>query len=391
MITELVGFTLSRAIPEKCLFGLATGALQLCGGVIRNNSGQIVAHLVNTSSPLGLANQVGSMALGGLNTYQLHKIGKGVGEIRDNLAALQAATSQLAHVAQGTMLLSGLTLAVSAAGFLFLAKRLDHVDQKLNEIAKDVKAIKAFLQTQEKAALTTALHTLAGIKPGLDDKTRIPLLIGARQTLGEIHQRYREQLSRVERIEDVFGIEEYFAVTALGHAMCSAELDMHGNAVADLDAASSIWRAAARRICSDLVMGPNPERLLSANFADEVKTEEITAWLDFAHGTDKGIEWVDELRRSSTFFRLPQVRVSDTEKRGLQLMRKLVARDRIFEGYTLQYRYLEQHALRPSEVQQYFDSLDAGARVEDCFILVANHALDAKATAAVQPAAAATA
>ena len=52
MISELIGFTVSRTIPDKCLIGIMTGAYKLCGGVVRDNSGQIVAHLVSPSNPL---------------------------------------------------------------------------------------------------------------------------------------------------------------------------------------------------------------------------------------------------------------------------------------------------------------------------------------------------
>jgi len=270
------------------------------------------------------------------------------------------------------MILSGLTLAVSAASFVFLHKKLAKIDEKLNELAKDVKAIRFFLKSQEKASLTTALKTLSGIGPTLDDNTRIPLLVNARQTLGEIHERYRDQILHLNRIQDVIAIEEYFSITALGHAMCSAELDMLSNAASDLEDAYDTWRTATRRITADMIIRNDPERFLFSAYAAHAKTDEIIDWMDFTHGTDKGIEWIDDLRGKTSALRLPQFKLNNTDKMEIEIIRKLTARDRIYDGYKAQYRYLQSIASRPSKIQSYFDSLNEDDRIEDCFLLVAD-------------------
>ena len=369
MLAELAGFTLSRTIPDKALMGVLTGAYEVCGGVIRNQSGQIVAHLMSGAG--GALNPAG-LAVNAINSVQLVRIGKSVGELQESVGALQAATSQVVALAQGTMALSGLTLAVSAANFVFLSRKLASIDQKLNEIAKDVKAIKAFLQSQEKAALTSALKTVAGIGPDLEDKTRIQLLVNARQTLGQIHERYRDQLVSVDRIEDVFAVEEYYSATALAFALCSAELDMHGNAVTDLRDSYSTWQTAAQRVCTKLVFKDEPQRFLAAAYAPLVKTEELVDWIDFAHGTDKGIEWMDTLREKFSGFSLPHRKASATEQHGVEVMRKLAARNRIYRGYLLQYEHLERHRIRPSALQSYIEALDPAERVDNCFVFVAS-------------------
>lgn len=357
MISELAGFTVSRVIPDKCLIGIMTGAYEICGGVIRDNSGQIVAHLINVVNPLNLMPPVNN-ALGALNTFQLYKIGKD--------------TSAILGLAKGTMLLSGLTLAVSAASFIFLYKKLGKIDEKVTEIAKDVKKIRSFLESKEKAAITTALKTLSGIVPSLDDKTRIPLLVNARQTLGEIHERYRDQLLGVSLVEEVLPIEEYYTITALGHAMCSAELDMLNNAVSDMDDAYETWLAASRRISTDLILRKDPERFIFSVYSKHVRTDEIIDWMNFANGANKGTEWVDELRKNMSPVRFPQIKVSNRDAIELEVIRKFSARNRIYSGYTSQYRYLKSINQRPSVVQAYFDSLSANYRVEDCHILIAD-------------------
>ncbi len=358
MITELAGFTVSRVIPDKCLIGIMTGAYKICGGVIRDNSGQIVAHLINGINPLNLLTPVNT-AFEALNTIQLYKIGKD--------------TSEILGLAKVTMLLSGLTLAVSAASFVFLYNKLGKIDQKVNKLANDVKKIRDILESKEKAALTTALKTLSGIELGLNENTRKLLLVNARQTLGEIHQCYRTQLLAVSQVQEVLPIEEYYTITALGHAMCSAELDMLNNAVSDLDDAYETWLTASRRVSKDLILRKDPERFLFSEYTKHARTDEIVDWMDFANGADKGIEWIDELRSHVSTVRLPQIKrpKRDAIELEVDVIRKFSARSRIYAGYTSQYRYLKSINRRPSEVQAYFDSLKDDDCVEDCHLLIA--------------------
>jgi hypothetical protein len=373
MISELAGFTLSRVIPDKCLIGILTGAYKICGGVIRDNSGQIVAHLITGVNPLNFLPQFNT-AIEGVNTLQLYKLGKDMKELKESVFALQAATSEILGLAKGTMLLSGLTLAVSAAGFVFLNNKLGEIDAQLKALAKEVKSISAFLKSQEKAKLTTALKTLSGIQSNLDNNTRTQLLVSARQTLGEIHQRYRDQLLEVSAIEEVLPVEEYYSITALGHALCSAEMNMLDNAVSDLDEAYMTWLTASRLISTELILRKDPERLLFSVYAKHARIDEIIDWMDFAKGEDKGIERIDELRSDLTSVRLPQINLSKRDITELQVIRKFSARNRIYAGYTSQYRYLNSIGLRPSELQAYFDSLNDDDKVEDCHLLIADAA-----------------
>ena len=84
MITELAGFTLARTIPDNVLVGVLSGSYKIFGGVVRNSSGQIIAHLVNNGSSLNMLSAFSSpinTAFSGLNTFQLYRIGSNVGEL----------------------------------------------------------------------------------------------------------------------------------------------------------------------------------------------------------------------------------------------------------------------------------------------------------------------
>lgn len=374
MITQLAGYTLTRAIPDNMLIGVMTGVYKVYGGVIRNHSGQIVAHLINGFNPLSVVSPVDTI-LNSVNAVQLYKMGKDVGEIKDSVAAMQVATTQIMGLAKGTMLLSGLTLAVSAAGFVFLNKKLNKIDEKLEALVKEVREVRKFLELNERARLSAALRTLGGISESINDNTRIQLLVNARQTLGEIHEKYRELLINVNSIQEALAVEEYFSVTALGHTMCSAELDMRDQAHKDFSDAQEIWNIAARRVANDMIIKNEPQKYLhNERYLDLVRTDELIDWLDFAHGIERNFEWIDALRKDSakgsTWGSKPNMQdVAETT-----LIRKLVARHRIFSGYASQLEYFAANQLRPSQAQKYIEALPEESKIEDCYLLVAEDA-----------------
>ena len=191
MLPQVLGFTVAKTIPNKVLFGVLTGTYQVCGGVIRNKSGQIAAHLVNAVNPRRVSHPADA-EFGAINGYQLQRIGRDatrlgsgtsgwkqgvetvtealagvkqvIGLFSDNDATLQTATTHLVTLSTGTMLLSGLTLAASAAGFAFLNKKLNKIDRKLEELEKDVKEIKAFLDMRQRGADDRPQHASGRVR-----------------------------------------------------------------------------------------------------------------------------------------------------------------------------------------------------------------------------------
>ncbi len=270
------------------------------------------------------------------------------------------------------MVLSGLTLGVSAAGFAFLNGKLKKIDEKIDEVRRDVKKVRDFLESSERARLKSALNTVKGIDVGVDPSTRTALLVNARQVLGEINERYRELLVNSQTIQEFDVVEEYFSVTALAHAMCSAELDMRSQARQDFIEAHRTWTTTSQRVAREFIFKGHPERLLESRYAAFAKTDEIVDWLDFANGTDRQIEWIDELRSKKSRRGLwPDRKVDRSDIMELETCRKLVARNRIFDGYGSQLEYFIEQDLRPSSVQDYVKSFGEGDRVGDGYVLVA--------------------
>lgn len=391
MLTELAGFTLARSLPEGTVTGILTGAYKVYGGVVRDNGGRIVAHLVEGFNPLGaLASPLAPVntAISVFNSIQLQRVGSKVAEVQDGVMKLQAATSEILTLAKGTMLVSGLTLAVATASFLFLNRKLGKIDEKLDALRKEVRAIQEFLKLSELSHLRAALKTLAS--PGHDgEHARMMQLVGAQKTLLEIHEKYSELIGKVKTADELNAVEEYFTVTALGAALCAAELGLFEQAKGHLDDAHAGWRSACRRAVDEILLGAEPERFLQRRYADDVSFNELGGWVDFSKGSTSGLAALDSIRRRPAAVtelardlvsRLPtriksvlpwDSGLNGEERRELSLLRRLTARDDVLQGYRAQYSTYAKLKVRPSAVGSFLEILPKSEAVQDCFVLVA--------------------
>lgn len=362
MITELTGFTLARVIPDSVLTGVLSGSYKIFGGVVRNKSGQIVAHLVNAGNPTNILSTLLSpvnTAFSGLNTYQLYRIG--------------VDAQKLIGLAQTSMVISGLTLAVSSAGFLFLNNKINKIDKKLQEMAVDLKYIKSFLELQERSRLISALKVIRELGQIEDISTKTQMLINSRQTLGEIHEKYKSLLIEDKSVKELMPIEEYFTITAIGHALCSAELGMYDQAKNDLLESQLIWKKAAKSFVREKVIGKEPQRFLTKKYVSHIKSEEIAGWMDFAEDRELGIDRLDQLRGMSPKIDINiRSSIGKEEAIAIEVARKLVQRDRVLQGYVYQYEYFASLKTKPSEVQQYFESLSGESKINGCYVFLSN-------------------
>ncbi|WP_409075356.1 hypothetical protein ACF2G4_01050 [Pantoea sp. C3] len=144
--------------PE-ILEGLKTGIYDICGGVIRvtkgnDKAGTIVAHL---KFP-GKAQQAAE---------SIEKLKSSLSNIHGGIATLQNSLGTLQNLQYANIALSGLNLAVSAAGFAIVCKKLNGIEsilithtQKLDtllSLALDAQEKASFQQTARfNAVITTA-------------------------------------------------------------------------------------------------------------------------------------------------------------------------------------------------------------------------------------------
>lgn len=397
MLAELAGFTLSRSIPDNLMLGVLAGVNKVYGGVIRNEQGQILAHLANSATPSSILSAFTSplnTILSGVNTYQLHRVGTDVsligaevgristevGHISTEVGYIGTNVTQLLQLAQASMLLSGLTLAVSSAGFLFLSNKISKIDQRLQQVASDVKYIKSFLELQERARLIAALKVIRELNKVEDSSAKLQMLISSRQTIGEIHEKYKSLLTDSSNEYSFMAAEEYFTITAIGHSLCSAELDMYDQAVNDLHDAQNTWQNASRAFVKNHVINNNAQRFLTKDYVKYISSAEVIEWVDFAEASTDGIVILDRLRG------LPQKMnfglsmrngisfsgINDEERLNLEVSRKVIARNKVLQGYIDQLKYLSQIKQKPSVVQNFIDSIPEHNSIEGCHLFIAN-------------------
>jgi hypothetical protein len=390
------GWTIARAIPYETLISLAIGQYQLHGGVIRwaagtPNAGQIVRHLIPVGlNPLGIIpgldfipGIVANIQLRNLknmtqsNTYQLTQLS---GQIH----TLSQSTQQVLQIATGTAILSGLGLVVSSIGFAAINNKLNTIDGRLKEVQKDVQAIKYFLESSERAKLFAALNALLKIDSRTAPEHRHTILHASRNTLAEINTRYRELLSEASTIETAMANEEYFSLTALAQARCTAELGMLDIAHKEVKEMNIFWQAQAHRVSKEILLGKHPERFLATDFVDIVSVAELIQWLEFVYEEKKGLGWIDELRRkineawySKGWFSQDGSGLNQNVGIGfikeqqmlIPALRKLIARGSVFEGYVAQYELLEEQQMKPSEFEYKLASLPESSSIDGYLIL----------------------
>jgi hypothetical protein len=390
------GWLIARAIPPEVLTGLITGQYKLYGGVIRwaagtANAGQIVRHLIPASTNLlntipGLGFIPGIIAnlqlneLKDITQYKTYQLTQLAGQVQ----SLSQTTQQVLQIATGTAVLSGLGLAVSSIGFIAINTKLNTIDSKLKEIQKDVKAIRCFLESTERARLCAALNGLLKVDENTAPEHRHTILHTSRTTLAEINMRYCKLLEEATTIETAMANEEYFSLTALAHVRCTAELGMFDVAYKEMDEANAFWQSQARRVVKEILLGDYPQRFLATDFVEDVSVAELVEWLDFVEDEQKGFIRLDELRRkldeswyskgwfgesSSGLNRNIGIGLEKEQKMLIPALRKLVARSNVFEGFVAQYQTFESQKIKPSEFEQKIAALPQSSVVEEYLIL----------------------
>jgi len=297
-VTEMLpGWTVAREIPSDVIDGLNRGDYVLHGGVIRSapstdGAGQIVRHLLPTGQDL--PDSVTASSLPDLT--------------------LVRTTQDLLHATTGTMLVSGMNLAVTTVGFVVLYKKLTELQKRLSEIKDSVDGIARLLELDDRAKLTFALEELSLVtRQGPPGKREEPLLQHVLTALGPARAKYRELLPGA-RLETAMACQEYFTLTSLAVARCRAELGRVDGARKHLEDDYKFWVEQARRIAGEDLLGEHPERFMAGEFVSDVSLGELAAWLNFVHDEHQSEpKRIDELAQEDPPVRRWQAWIPETQ------------------------------------------------------------------------------
>jgi hypothetical protein len=370
MFNTFFGLKVLRAIPQETIWGLLSRQYVLHSGVIRGapgtaQAGQIVRHLIPLAPPEQIFPPLSPLPNlpTPMSIYQLAQ-----------LREISTMTNQVLQLATTTTILSGLNLAVSAIGFAHLSHRLSAIETRLEAIQADVKAIRAFLERRERAELQVALQNLRDSHLIANDAIRHQVLVNAHQAFGVMLASYRELLTSATEAEPALIAEEYYCLTMLARAHCSANLDQLALAHQELRSDLAVWTEQARRIAHDLLLGEHPERFLYLDTAQVAPTSALVDWLDFAHNDSKGYGWIDDLRSKMRHWHADKstrvgIRWGDSKEQErtydcetvVPSLARLTARQRTLEGHVAQLALLAELNITPSTFERRLVQLEPSA------------------------------
>lgn len=341
---EGLGFTVLRQIPLEYVTGIAKGIYSAHGGVIRDHAGRIVAHLALpvASSSIGTIPGVGTVGQV-MQTYQLH--------------ALSESVQQVLAVSLANTALSGLGLVTTLAGVVYLSQKLSRIEAQIAEI-------KGWLQSTSDGQLRAAIADLKHAARTTDPDTRRQLLGASKSSFTSLAHHYRTQAASAKSPK-VAGVYEEFSVTAaLGAVMATSELiGLEDAAGEDFLSFRNEWASMARGQVRNLLELENSARLLDGRYAEKLPAAELVRLLDFANEEERGISWLDGLRRgygTATALTSSWRPISDE---GIEFSRRLRARHDVLSSFDEHFRFLRARRLSVATFAQEMGQLTEDGRL----------------------------
>lgn len=356
MLTEL-GLTVSRQIPFEHLGGVLSGAYTLHGGVLRTAGGQIVAHLVSGGPASALTSLVpGLNTLSSLGAnFQLYSLGRDV-------AAIQSTLTDVLNVATVGAVLSGLGLVTSIVGFAFLNRRMGAMDKRLTVLLDDVKDIKQTLIYQELANLRSAVKLMQHAEIAEDPDVRRGKLMQANEAFTKLIFFYGQQWTGTKDVKQLPFLEDCYTLAFTGASLTNSELGMHEVAAKEFSEHYQFWKTIAQENIKSELLGDNPARLLKDVSGAVLPVRQLIKLMDFAHGSDKGLAWVDELRKAPSLAnRLPQLR--GVPVKTIEMANSLAARNEVLEATAAHLEFLDSRRISVSKFSKAIE--DERKRLDD--------------------------
>lgn len=360
-------YEVRRQIPPHLIRGIRNHELKIYGGVIRYAAGtpyggRIAGHLIDLSP----ASEKG---------LPLPKLPRIVDYItRHQLTALNASddliSQRLLGFVRHSRQASNINPTLSLLNVPTLVDMVRTIETYVGQLASGIREIQTVLNQQEQARLYAALDNM-GTAEAAAESLREKMLDDARYELKQLESIYTQRLEAAASTEAYIVLEEQHSLAALAQIRCRAELDMMDVARREFQNFLDQWTRRARDHAQKILLGSHPERFLLSDYAETVPTVVVTEWMDFAHGVERGYEWVDELRAKlpswgeKRGFKLPGMggRSDDKERDHrtfIPALNKLVARHNVYEGYGGQIEMLpdmDPHHRTPSQQEEWLKSI----------------------------------
>ena len=161
---------------------------------------------------------------------------------------------------------------------------------------------------------------------------------------------YREVWGNAEDMHQVDGADEYFTLAFMGGALATSELGMSEVAAAEMKRHYGDWQSTARKHCDKHLLRNMPQRLMEGAMVDQLPARELVEMLDFVHGTQRGIDWIDDLRKMPADFGtalqkslpgpLQRFVSAANETPAIEFARRLRARDHVLSANIAHFAFL---------------------------------------------------
>ncbi len=323
------GFTVLREIPADYLAGLASQIYSLHGGVIRDQSGRILAHLAlpAATAPLQLVpglNLIPEL----INGYQLH--------------ALSQEVSRVLSWSMASTALAGLGLATSLVSVVYLSKKVSQVEER-------VAAIKNWLGSASEGQLRAAVSDLTHAASATNGQMRHQLMLSAKTSFASLAYHYRTQAASATKLDDLEVLEDFAATAMIGAVLCASDLGLHEAAHRDMVTYHGAWSEMARAQARRLLLLDEAARLLDGRYVNALPASALVSVLDFAHKQTKGIDWIDQLRVGYGPGTALTSGIRTIDEQAIRYARRLCAREQVLSGYCSHFEFLAAKRLSSTD------------------------------------------
>jgi len=218
-------------------------------------------------------------------------------QISKDIHALQTTLGSVLNIASAGAALSGLGFVTSIAGFAYMSKRLSAIDSQLTKILDEIKDLKSTLMYQQYSLLRAAIDLMKHAELAGDDNLRLSKLSQANERFMELRYFYADQWRESKEIKQLPFLEDCYVLAFTGAAMTNSSLGLHDVASYEFSEHRELWQKTARAHIKKHLLNEDPRRLFNGISSQTLPTRELVEMLDFANESDKGLGWIDELRK----------------------------------------------------------------------------------------------
>lgn len=274
-------------IPAQIAAGLASGALTRNGGVIQNNTGQVVMWLKEAANSAGVTPQMASQILPGIDPTGALRLAVETGNTIATQRKLGLVSTQISQLSNLTTLATAgsmLTLGVSVLGFAVIYKKIKALEGKLKEIEESLDKIDEKIDLGFYANFRAALDLAQNAFSMADQSNRRSSALQAINRFLEAEHIYIDlvdkELDREGRISDEYLLT--LCLAYLAEVRCYLELSEYDTALRRFQEGKEQIRERTIKLVN-ILLTENPLIYLHPDLKESIDLSRLTSiyqWQD---------------------------------------------------------------------------------------------------------------